>query len=304
MKLWNVNFIALLLLTAGILVWWGLRGGGNRSLDDTSRNVTSTNVPRHSKASSRPTQDSADAAERLGASGEVRSGKALSITPADIKALSMDEGNADMPARVISADEAILAAGGLGDVKEKVPVVSEELRKKRLKSILAKDWSESANLLVNELRAGRGFEVPLETVEAFLKGKDLFGWPEGSRNWIGDEMMTMLRQEVPAKAYELFRDIQADATAPDAMRDYSIQHISHLIADGHVGSEGVTLIRAAYESGHPVLAGTALISLHRLSEKSADLISPKDVHRYAEQSKNSQDERLRITAQAILKEGE
>jgi hypothetical protein len=201
----------------------------------------------------------------------------LSIPPADVKGLPDDDGDAILLARAISSDDAILAAGGLGEVKAKEPSVSEELRKARLKSILAKDWQGQGNLLVNELRAGKGFEVEFSTVEAFLRGKDLFSWPEEQRNWIGDEMMTLLRPEMPVKAYELFRDIQADANAPDAMRDYSIQHISHLVADGKAGKEGVALLRTALESRNPVLEATALISLHRLSETSPDLISAEDV---------------------------
>jgi hypothetical protein len=86
------------------------------------------------------------------------------------------------------------------------------------------------------------------------------------------------------------------------MRDYSIQHISHLIGDGHVGQEGVALIREALESGNPVLASTALISLHRLSEKTPELIKPEDVKQYGETHKTSQDQRLKATASAILLE--
>jgi hypothetical protein len=305
MKHRNLYVIALLLLTAGLFVWWGLRGGEKRTReDDASQNVSSTNAPREGRVSSRSTQNSVLAAVREDQSGEVRNGKALSIPPGSVRELSVDNENADVAARAISSDDAILAAGGLGEVKAKAPEVSEELRKKRLKSIVAKDWGESANLLVNELRAGKGFEVPLENVEAFLRGKDLFGWPEGQRNWIGGKMMTMLRQEVPQKAYELFSNIQTDGSAPEAMRDYSIQHISHLIADGQVGQEGADLIRAAYQSGNTVLASTALISLHRLSEKSPEFVKADDVKRYAQDSVNSTDERLKATAQAILKEGE
>ena len=204
--------------------------------------------------------------------------------------------------RVIAENDAILAAGGVIEAKPKNPADEAVSRGNRLKSILAKDWESKANLLVNELRAGKGFEVGLDQVEAFLRGKDLYGWPEGQRNWIGDEMMTMLRQEMPAKAYEIFRDIQADASAPDAMRDYSIQHISHLVADGQVGQEGVSLIRAALESNNPVLASTALISLHRLSEKTPQWITPDTVTQQAKTYQNSTDERLKATAQAILKD--
>ena len=71
---------------------------------------------------------------------------------------------------------------------------------------------------------------------------------------------------------------------------------------GHVGQEGVSLIRAAVETGNPVLASTALISLHRLSEKTPELIKPEDVKQYAETHKTSQDQRLKATASAILLE--
>jgi len=207
-----------------------------------------------------------------------------------------------LPTRAIASDDLILAAGGIRGATRSTQAEEHASREKRLTSINAKDWQGQGNLLVNELRANRGFEVEFTTVESFLRGKDLYGWPEGQRNWIGDEMMTMLRQEMPAKAYELFRDIQADATAPDAMRDYSIQHISHLIADGAVGQEGVALIRAALESNNPVLASTALVSLHRLSETSPALMKAEEVKEYAQRYENSQDQRLKISAAAILRE--
>lgn len=236
---------------------------------------------------------------------EVIDVKPLVIPPGSLPMLEKEPEDIEGPERnqrMIAEDDDILAAGGVIEAKPKLPAEDAVSRGARLKSILAKDWDWQGNLLVNELRAGRGFEVGLDQVETFLRGKDLYGWPEGQRNWIGDEMMTMLRQEVPAKAYEIFRDIQSDANAPDAMRDYSIQHISHLIGDGQVGKEGVDLIRQAYESGNPVLASTALVSLHRLSEKLPELISPQDVKTYAEQSQNSSDLRLQQSALAILKE--
>lgn len=237
---------------------------------------------------------------------EVTEGKPLVLPPGSLPPNAMEVDNAEVPERnqrVIAEDDAILAAGGVIEAKPKLAADEAVSRGARLKSILAEDWDGQGNLLVNELRAGRGFEVGLDQVETFLRGKDLYGWPEGQRNWIGDEMMTMLRQEVPSKAYEIFRDIQADTNAPEAMRDYSIQHISHLIGDGQVGKEGVDLIRQAYESGNPVLASTALVSLHRLSEKLPELIRPQDVKTYAEQSQNSSDLRLKQSALAILKEG-
>lgn len=86
------------------------------------------------------------------------------------------------------------------------------------------------------------------------------------------------------------------------MRDYSIQHISHLVADGQVGKEGVAVIQSALESDNPMFSSTALIALHRLSETRPDLIQADTVQGYARQSEDSSDERLQATAIAILKE--
>lgn len=284
----------LLLFSATSLVLWREKSGSNSQ-------TAEVNLSSGDKRKTSTRGGHTEMAKEVGY--EDRISNPLVIQPAQIAQGILDDDTESKPLRPLSKDDAILAAGGLADDVVKPSKPDQDSRKKRLESILAKDWSSSANLLVNELRAARGFSVPLEDVDAFLKGKELYGWPEGSRNWIGDEMMTMLRQEVPQKAYEMFSEIQADATAPEAMRDYSIQHISHLVADGAVGNEGVELIRAAFESGNPVLAGTALISLHRLSEKTPDLISAEDVREYATQNVDTKDERLQATARAILKEG-
>lgn len=230
----------------------------------------------------------------------------LPVQPLAISAGVLGEETYNPPTpRVIAEDDAILLAGGV--ISHAAPAThpdQQTTRTKRLESLASKDWDGQGNLLVNELRAGNGFSVEWQQVEDFLLGKDLLGWPEGQRNWIGDELMTMLRQEQPSQAYELLARIQADANAPEAMRDYSIQHISHLIGNGQAGQEGVEIIRQAYQSGDPVLASTALISLHRLSEKAPDLISPQSVKSYAEKSKQSTDIRLKQSALAILKENE
>ena len=284
------------LLLAVVFVWKKRDAAAKSALDDDGRNeavATKSNLrnPRGDTGNS-PVE-------------EVIEVKALALPPGTLPPIEKEADAAEVPEsnqRVIADDDAILVAGGVIEAKPKLPADDAVTRGTRLKSILAKDWESKANLLVNELRSGKGFEVGLEQVEAFLRGKDLYGWPEGQRNWIGDEMMTMLRQEMPDKAYEIFRDIQADASAPDAMRDYSMQHISHLITDGQVGQEGVSLIRAALESNNPVLASTSLISLHRLSEKTPDFIKPDEVKSYAQRYETSQDERLKATAAAILKE--
>lgn len=88
MKNKNIYVIALLLLTAGLFVWWGLRGEEKRTREDVSRNVSSTHEPRPGKASSRSGQEFSDGEVGLGEEGEARIGKALSIPPANVKAVA------------------------------------------------------------------------------------------------------------------------------------------------------------------------------------------------------------------------
>jgi hypothetical protein len=293
-QLMTLAFAALSI--AGAFVWKKREAAEKKSLDDV------VGKPTYATESKRGNERGATGNSPFEEIAEVKS---LLLPPGSSPTIEKEVDATEAQQRnqrVIAEDDAILATGGVIEAPHKRATVDQLARDTRLKSILAKDWQGQGNLLVNELRANRGFEVEFTTVEFFLRGKDLYGWPEVQRNWIGDEMMTMLRQEMPAKAYELFRDIQADAAAPDAMRDYSIQHISHLIADGAVGQEGVALIRAALESNNPVLASTALMSLHRLSEKSPALMKAEEVKEYAQRYENSQDERLKISAAAILKE--
>jgi hypothetical protein len=280
---------AILLFAAGILVWKGMNPSADRLMDgvedERATSLGNSHRPRSAYAGM-GSLEGRDATE------------ILPVQPLAIPAgvLGEEIQNPLVP-RVIVEDGAILLAGGV--ISQAAPVADPDqqtTRTKRLESLASKDWDGQGNLLVNELRAGNGFSVEWQQVEDFLLGKDLLGWPEGQRNWIGDELMTMLRQEQPSQAYELLARIQADANAPEAMRDYSIQHISHLIGDGQAGQEGVEIIRQAFESGDPVLASTALISLHRLSEKIPDLISPQSVKSYAEKTKQSTDFRLKLSA--------
>jgi hypothetical protein len=210
--------------------------------------------------------------------------------------------------RILSDDDAILAKGRVSftadTTLQSTHAAEIAARLKHLESLTSKDWGGQPNLLVNEIRAARGFQIPLDQVEALLAGKELYGWTEGQRNWIGDELMIMLRQEVPKEAYRIFQQVLADTNAPDAMRDYSIQHISHMVAANQVGAEGVAAIRAALDSGDPIYASTALISLHRLSASQPQFISPEQVAAMAQLQVKSTDQRIQLTAKAIRKEWE
>ncbi len=196
-------------------------------------------------------------------------------------------------------DDDILIRGGVLSSASKPSAVGD--RGKGPRSIKSEDWKGAANLLVNALRSGDRFEVNRDQLMEFLRGKDLLGWPESYRNWIGDELMTALRQDMPETAFADLKTIAVDSNAPAAMRDYSVQHISHLMTSGVIGKDGADYIWQTLEKNDPQTLSTALISLHRLSEQVPDLVSAKDVQAAAERLKESQDERTRITAGSILK---
>ena len=196
-------------------------------------------------------------------------------------------------------DDEILAMGGVVPVAAMHAANDDKLTS--LKSMKADDWKGEANLLVNALRAGEGFEVDHDQLMAFISGKDLLGWPEGLRNWIGDELMTALRQDMPKTAFGDLKSIVENTAAPAAMRDYSVQHISHLMTSGVVGQEGADFIWQTLEKNDSQTLSTALISLHRLSEQLPGLVSAKQVRAAAERHKESPDDRMRITAESILK---
>ena len=169
------------------------------------------------------------------------------------------------------------------------------------RSIKSEDWKGVANLLVKALRAGDRFELNQDQLMEFLRGKDFLGWPESAQNWIGDELMTALRQDMLGQAFESLKSVEADTTAPAAMRDYSVQHISHLVTSGTIGQEGADYIWQRLAEKDPQTLSTAPISLHRLSKQVPQFVSAEQVRAAAERLKANQDERTRITAESILK---
>lgn len=201
--------------------------------------------------------------------------------------------------RKVLSDDDILIRGGVLPAAPKTASAGDVASGPR--SIKSGDWQEAANLLVNALRAGDRFEVDHGQLMDFLRGKDLLGWPEGTRNWIGDELMTALRQDMPQSAFEDLKSIEADSSAPAAMRDYSVQHISHLVTSGTIGQEGADFIWQTLGKNDPQTLSTALISLHRLSEQVPELVAAEKVKKAAERLRESPDERTRMTAQSILK---
>lgn len=173
----------------------------------------------------------------------------------------------------------------------------------RRKSLKSGDWNGNANLLIKNIR-NRGFQFAHSEVMDFLQGKDLLGWSEDFRNWIGDELMTMLEEDESINVFADLKGILENLAAPSAMRDYSVQHISHLVKAGVIGQEGTDYIWQVFKQMDPVTASTALISLHRMSEQVPKLVSAEKVKQTAEKYLTSTDVRLSMTAKAIIKDSQ
>ena len=168
-------------------------------------------------------------------------------------------------------------------------------------SIHATDWKNKANQLVSALRAGQGAEIDHALVMNFLQGKDLQGWSPDYRNWIGDELMIVLVHDLPERAFADLKTIQENPEAPAAMRDYSVQHIGDLVANGTIDQAGVDYIWQTLAQNDPATASTALVILHRLSEQKPALVPAARVAEAAQKLLASADQRSQITAKSILR---
>lgn len=292
------------LVASGVLIFHAGSGADSSGVEksETASQHPSSSVRSNRVGDERETPD-LSAAPDPDSSQQLQEPRPLSLPILRVDEDSLREGAiaaAVSPSpRKILLDDDILAMGGVLPVPTKS--ATEDSKINQLKSIKSEDWKGEANLLVNALRAGEGFEVNHDELLAFISGKDLLGWPVGQRNWIGDELMTALRQDMPQSAFGDLKSIAENPAAPAAMRDYSVQHITHLMTSGVIGKEGADFIWQTVEKNEPQTLSTALISLQRLSEQVPDLVSTKQVQAAAESLKESPDERTRITAESILK---
>ena len=277
------------------------------SSDNATNPPSSTHASKHMRSSKHGSRESESAWESINYSEATSQQNPrsldLPVFPVDKKRIKdpANDDSSSLVSRIPLSDDDILAVGGVVAVQARyVPKTADSTD--WLRSIKSEDWNGEANLLVNALRAADRFEVNHDELMSFLNGSDLLGWPEGLRNWIGDELMTALRQDMPASAFGDLKSVAENPTAPAAMRDYSVQHISHLVTSGVLGQEGTAYIWQTLAKNDPQTLGTALISLHRLMEQVPDLVSVEEVRSAAERLNGSSDERTRITAGAILKE--
>ena len=169
------------------------------------------------------------------------------------------------------------------------------------RSLKSEEWNGKVNQFVNALRAGRGLDMEHSQVMELLHGKNTFGWSESRRNWIGDELMIVMCHDMPERAFADLKTVQENTSAPAAMRDYSLQHISDLVSTNVIGKEGVEYVWQTLAQNDPATMSTALISLQRLSEDNPKLVSASSVAEAARKLLNHPDLRTQITAKSILK---
>lgn len=253
--------------------------------------------------SSRATDSAAAAGHVSGMDIPSELGVLNRVTPkANRRLVETKNADANLPS---FGDTAILTKAGLIAPPTKL---AKEKPKQRvadaapLVSLKSTDWKGNSDALVNALRARGGLSIDHIAIMNLLLGKELFGWQEIDRDWIGDELMTFLRHDEPERAFATLKSIQESPSAPPAMRDYSIQHISRLVIDKIIAREGSEYIWQTFRKNDAITTSTALISLHRVSEQTPNLVSPDAVIHEAMQLLSSGDERLQVTAQAIVKD--
>lgn len=167
-------------------------------------------------------------------------------------------------------------------------------------SISAKDYRRP-NTLVNAMRGDPEFKIDHEQAMDFLQGKETLGWPEETRNWIGDEVMILLCKGEPQRALSEMKTVQENPDAPLVMRDYSVQHIAAMVGEEAIGGEGADYIWQVLKANDPATLSTALVSLQRLSEDRPDLVTQDQVIQAARTLLSHPDLRTQITAKSILK---
>lgn len=182
-----------------------------------------------------------------------------------------------------------------------VPAAPPAAAANPLQSLRAADWKGNANHFINALRAGAMADLNHGHVMEFLQGKDLLGWPESYRNWIGDELMIVLVKDLPERAFADFRTIQENVAAPAAMRDYSVQHIGELVTKDIAGADGADYLWKTLGQNDPATLSTTLITLHILSGEKPGLVSASRVAEAAGKLLNHPDLRTQITAKSILR---
>ncbi|MEM9445750.1 MAG: hypothetical protein AAGA18_10405 [Verrucomicrobiota bacterium] len=166
----------------------------------------------------------------------------------------------------------------------------------------AEAWSHNAYEFVNHLRQAPDLKLKHDEIMDFLDGISHSGWDENYRNWIGDELMTALRVDTPETAYaDLLRILDSDSSS-EAMKDYSIQHIAHLINDNIVGAEAVGRLWHELNKGDAATAGTSLMALYRISESQAELVDQNQIINFAMNTlqEGSNDSRLLDSSKGIL----
>ena len=195
-------------------------------------------------------------------------------------------------------------------------------------------WDGHSHLLVQALERGRGIALEHEQVMAFLQGEK-GGWSDNSYRWIADELMTILREEMPETTLADLSGLVENTGLDAAIRGYALQHVGHLAdqfagtleEEGAVGfsrrenqsteaevsterteteaSAPLTLLWQAARGNDADLKSTALLGLYQFARRHPEVQPVEEVTEYTQsllEAPEQLDRNTLTTAQAILQE--
>ncbi len=167
------------------------------------------------------------------------------------------------------------------------------------RSLDSEEWDGQAYLLVEELELGRGIELTHAQVMEFLSGEQA-GWSDNYYRWISDELMTVLREDLPETAYEDLMSLVTNTELNEAIRGYALQHVGHLADQGVNTEEAVESLWRLAQGEDYELKSTALVGLYQYAKLHPEVQAVEPVIELAGQLVESEDKNTRVTAEGIV----
>jgi len=198
--------------------------------------------------------------------------------------------------KVILTPEEVLALAG-------EPTGREGEDNRLRESLVKEDWEGHSHLLVQALETGKGIALEHEQVMHFLNG-DKGEWSDNSYRWIADELMTILREDLPETTLQDLSSLVTNSSLDDGIRGYALQHVGHLADQGVNVPESLDLMWQSARGGDSDLQSTALLGLYQFAKRHPEQLPIQDVIDYAETMIESGDRNTVTTAEAILKSNE
>ena len=167
------------------------------------------------------------------------------------------------------------------------------------RSLDSEEWDGQAYLLVEELELGRGIELTHAQVMEFLSGEQA-GWSDNYYRWISDELMTVLREDLPETAYQDLMSLVTNTELNEAIRGYALQHVGHLADQGVNTEEAVESLWRLARGEDYDLKSTALVGLYQYAKLHPEVQAVEPVIELAGQLVESEDKNTRVTAEGIV----